>query len=165
MVSSPTATTRDVWTSLETIFRSNTLARAINLTNELYAERQGDLSITSYCARLKSISDRLWHLGHPLPTHALLLVLLCHLHPHHKMMAKIIQRDATMLSFTDAQNMLVLDEQQDSSTGRIHHSATLLPCPSSNQQHSAATLAWRPGLLWLSRISLAKPREAEAQAL
>jgi hypothetical protein len=66
MVSSPTATARDVWTSLETIFRINTLARAINLTNELYAERQGDLSITSYCARLKSISDRLRDLGQPL---------------------------------------------------------------------------------------------------
>jgi hypothetical protein len=63
MVSSPTTTARDIWNSLENIFCNNTLTHAINLTNGLHVERQGDLSIASYCARLKSISDQLRDIG------------------------------------------------------------------------------------------------------
>jgi hypothetical protein len=68
MVSSPTATARDVWLSLENIFQGNQMARALNLTDQLHAERQGDLSIVAYCARLKALSDQLRDIGHPLST-------------------------------------------------------------------------------------------------
>jgi hypothetical protein len=131
MVSAPTATARDAWLSLENIFQGNQMARALNLTDELHAERQGDLSIVAYCARLKALSDQLCDIRHPLSTQALLLVLLRNLHPRHKMTAKMIQRDSAKLSYADAQNMLMMDEQQEkpSNTSTALYSAKV-PAPS-----------------------------------
>ena len=50
MVSSPTGSSRGIWVALEVIFRSNGMARAMNLTADIYQHRQGDLTVTSYFA-------------------------------------------------------------------------------------------------------------------
>jgi hypothetical protein len=113
MVSSPSASARDIWAAIENVFHNNTLARAINLSDELHRQRQGEQSVASFCARIKSINDNLRDIGHALSTPALLLVLICDLYGRHRMTAKMIQRDSATLDFSATQNMLILDEQQE----------------------------------------------------
>lgn len=52
-------TSRDVWQSLENLFRDNKDTRAIQLDNELLNIVLGDPPITEYCQRIKGMSDLL----------------------------------------------------------------------------------------------------------
>lgn len=62
--------------TLEDLFRDNKEARAIQLENELWTLQIGDLLVTDYCQKLKSISDMLTNVNSPIPECSLVMHML-----------------------------------------------------------------------------------------
>lgn len=65
MVMDSSATAYGIWSALECIFINNKQSRAIYLEADFRNSVQGDLSVTTYCARLKAMSDALRDIGQP----------------------------------------------------------------------------------------------------
>lgn len=57
VVMSPNTTAYDVWILLKQNFCDNKRGRAIHLESAFHSTVQGDLSITTYCRKLKSLTD------------------------------------------------------------------------------------------------------------
>uniref|UniRef100_A0ACD6AI32 Uncharacterized protein n=1 Tax=Avena sativa TaxID=4498 RepID=A0ACD6AI32_AVESA len=112
MVSTPTSTARDIWAAVEAVFLNNGMARAMNLTEELQQLKQLDTPLSTYCARLKAISDALRDVGFPLATHSLILKLVRGLHRRHETVGKLIQDQAATITFAAAVDKLSMDEMQ-----------------------------------------------------
>ncbi|CAL9219800.1 unnamed protein product [Arabidopsis halleri] len=55
------ATARDLWLSIERLFRDNKEARALQLENDLRTMVIGDLSVHDYCAKLKTTASPRQH--------------------------------------------------------------------------------------------------------
>lgn len=58
---------KDIWVSIENLFRSNKDSRAMQIKNELCNITIGDLSIATYFSKIKIISDQLENLGSKVP--------------------------------------------------------------------------------------------------
>ncbi|XP_010490097.1 PREDICTED: uncharacterized protein LOC104767822 [Camelina sativa] len=56
---------RDIWLTLEELFRDNKEARSLQYDNDLRTLEIGDMSITDYTHKLKSLSDLLANLDSP----------------------------------------------------------------------------------------------------
>lgn len=52
-------TARQAWRNLHTLFRVNKTAKAIQLDNELRTISLGNMSITDYCTKIKTMADLL----------------------------------------------------------------------------------------------------------
>jgi hypothetical protein len=55
-----------IWNDIEGLFRDNELQRMVYLEANFHTLQQGELSITNYCARLKTLTDSLRDLSHPI---------------------------------------------------------------------------------------------------
>ncbi|XP_062230117.1 uncharacterized protein LOC133927711 [Phragmites australis] len=62
----PDDTTYTIWRAIEGNFRDNCLTRAVYIEAELRNMCQGDMSITQYCTKLKSLADSLRDIGQPI---------------------------------------------------------------------------------------------------
>ena len=67
---------RDLWVAIETLVNDNKEPRAIFLSSQFHSFVQGDLSISEYCQRLKTMADSLHDVGHPVSEPQLVLNLL-----------------------------------------------------------------------------------------
>ncbi|CAA7028136.1 unnamed protein product [Microthlaspi erraticum] len=67
---------RELWQTLENLFRDNKEARAIQLENELRNLTIGDLPVHDYCQKLKKISDTLANVDSPVTERVLVIHLL-----------------------------------------------------------------------------------------
>uniref|UniRef100_A0ACD5Z1H0 Uncharacterized protein n=1 Tax=Avena sativa TaxID=4498 RepID=A0ACD5Z1H0_AVESA len=112
MVSTPTSTARDIWAAVEAVFLNNGMARAMNLTEELQQLKQLDTPLSTYCARVKAISDALRDVGFPLASHVLILKLVRGLHRRHETVGKLIQDQAATITFAAVVDKLSMDEMQ-----------------------------------------------------
>lgn len=110
MLMKPGSTAYAVWASIEALFLHNQRARHVYLSAELLDQRQGDLSVNSYVAKLKRISDALRNVGKPVVDEDLVVALLRGLSDRHHMTAKLIRRTVPSPDFDTAVNMLLMDE-------------------------------------------------------
>jgi hypothetical protein len=72
----PGSTARTIWDAIKNLFHSNKKHRAIQLEADFRNTPQGDLSISDYCAKLKTLADSLTDIGQPISDETLVPMLL-----------------------------------------------------------------------------------------
>jgi hypothetical protein len=74
-----------LWTAIHALYHDNQLQHAVFYEDEFHNLYQGDLSITDYCAKLKSLADNLRDVGQPISEPSQVMNLLHGLNPkyHH----------------------------------------------------------------------------------
>ncbi|XP_062192504.1 uncharacterized protein LOC133896000 [Phragmites australis] len=120
-------TVRDVWQALEGQFIGNRETRALHLDAEFRTFVQGDLTISDYCRRLKSMADALGTLGtlsEPVPDRTLILAVLRSLNKKFGYMAALLKRQRPFLTFLEVRSDLLLEELE--MTSRPTHLSTAL---------------------------------------
>jgi hypothetical protein len=65
-----------LWNVVEGPFQDNEMQRAVYLEAELRSMQQGDMSINTYCTKLKRLADQLHDIGHPVSEPSQVLNLL-----------------------------------------------------------------------------------------
>ncbi|XP_062221362.1 uncharacterized protein LOC133920806 [Phragmites australis] len=110
IVMSSSSTARIVWCGLEHQFLGNREQRALNLSVEFHCFLQGDLSVTDYCRRLKSMVDGLADLSEPITDRTLVLTLLKGLNEKFRHLQTILPMQKPFPTFVEARSQLLLEE-------------------------------------------------------
>lgn len=105
-------TARDLWTTIENLFRDNKEARAIQLDHELRSFTIGDLSVHDYCQKLKSLSDLLANVDSPVSERALVMHMLNGLCDKFDYIINVIKHRNPFPTFTVARSMLLMEEER-----------------------------------------------------
>ncbi|XP_010480709.1 PREDICTED: uncharacterized protein LOC104759488 [Camelina sativa] len=105
-------TARELWITIENLFRDNKEARAIQLENELRSFTIGDLSVHDYCQKLKTISDLLANVDSPVTKRSLVIHLLNGLSEKFDNIHNVIKHKTPFPSFDAARSMLILEEDR-----------------------------------------------------
>ncbi|XP_010468738.1 PREDICTED: uncharacterized protein LOC104748855 [Camelina sativa] len=103
---------RDIWLSIENLFRDNKEARAIQLDNELRSLTIGDLSVHDYCQKLKTLSDLLANVDSPVTDRVVVMHMLNGLSEKFDNIVNIIKHRQPFPSFSIARSMLVEEERR-----------------------------------------------------
>jgi hypothetical protein len=106
----PGASARHVWLAIEDQFVGNKETRALILDAEFRNFVQGDLSVSDYCRKLKSMADFLGDLGEHVPDRTLVLSVLRGLNEKFVYMGAILKRQKPFPSFTEVKNDLLVEE-------------------------------------------------------
>ncbi|XP_010425211.1 PREDICTED: uncharacterized protein LOC104710330 [Camelina sativa] len=106
------ATARDLGLTIESLFRDNKAARALELESELRTIVIGDLTVHAYCQKLKSISDLLANLDSPVTDQALVLHLLNGLSDKFDNIINVIKHKTPFPGFLEARSMLTMEEKR-----------------------------------------------------
>jgi hypothetical protein len=102
-----------IWSDVEGLFRDNELQRAVYLEAEFRSIRQGELSITQYCSKLKILADALRDVGHPISEPSQVLNMLCGLNTKYRHLKPIITDKSPPHMFQSAHSYLLLEELKD----------------------------------------------------
>ncbi|KAK1617285.1 hypothetical protein QYE76_022802 [Lolium multiflorum] len=97
---------------IRNLFLDNQMTRAVYLEAEFRAITQGDLSITAYCHRLKSLSDALRDVGQPVTDQTLVLNCLRGLNPRFADVTTLVTMQVPVPSFLQTRSLLLLHETQ-----------------------------------------------------
>lgn len=108
----PKSTARDLWTTLENLFRDNKENRAIQLENELRTITIGDLSVQEYCRKLKSLSDLLANVDSPVTDRQLVMHCLNGLNDKFDGIHNVIRHRSPFPSFHTTRSMLLAEEER-----------------------------------------------------
>jgi len=110
MVIDRAASARIVWCALEDQFLGNRETRALHLDVQFRNLVQGDLSISDFCRRLKSMAQQLADFGEPVTDRTLTLNLIRGLNERFRYVGRHIHRGSPFPKFKDAVNELILEE-------------------------------------------------------
>jgi hypothetical protein len=99
-----------VWLGLEQQFLGNKETRALLLDAEFRTFVQGNLSISDYCHRLKSMADQLADLGEPVRDRTLVLNVIRGLNERFSYLGALIQRQRPFPTFAEVKSDLRLAE-------------------------------------------------------
>lgn len=105
-------TSREIWTRLETYFRDNKEARAVQLDHKLRTRELGDLSIQAYCQELKTIADLLSNIDSPVSERTLVTYLLNGLNAKYDNIINVIIHRQPFPTFEQARSMLLMEEDR-----------------------------------------------------
>jgi hypothetical protein len=105
-------TAPEAWSLITNLFLDNQMTRAIYLEAEFRGLVQGDLSITGYCHRLKSLSNALRDVGTPVSDQTLVLNCLRGLNPQFADITTIVTMQNPLPSFAQTRSLLTLRETQ-----------------------------------------------------
>jgi uncharacterized membrane protein YgcG len=109
-VSTDSPTSRTIWLGLEDQFIGNKETRAIIMDAEFRTLVQGDLSVTDYLNKMKSMADALGTLGEPVLDRTLVLNVLRGLNERYSHMAAMIKRTRPLPSYSDVRADLLIEE-------------------------------------------------------
>ncbi|XP_019087339.1 PREDICTED: uncharacterized protein LOC109127243 [Camelina sativa] len=135
------ASARELWLSIEGMFRDNKEARALELKNKLRTIVISDLTVHTYCQKLKTISDLLANLHSPVSDQALVLHLLNGLSDKLDNILNVIKHKSPFPTFLEARSILTMEEKrlskQTPSTLVTNNNASTpsLLLTTSDQQH------------------------------
>jgi hypothetical protein len=132
MIRDPTA--RVAWLYLEDEFLGHRESRALLLEAEFRSFKQGDLSITDYCRRLKMMAASLGEFSDPIGDRQLILTLLRDLNGKFRHMVSNLKMQRPFPTFAEARTLLLLEEID---VNDIHDDGT--PAPASQVQALLAT--------------------------
>ena len=104
------ATARDVWLALETQFLGNRETRALHLDYQFRNFVQGELSITDYCCRFKTMADGLAALGESVSDRTLVLNVIRGLNDRFSDIDRHLRRGRPSPLFKDVVSELTLKE-------------------------------------------------------
>ena len=106
----PDASAHTVWAAVESQFLDNQETHALLLDTQFRGFKQGDLSISDYCRRLKTMADQLGNLGEPVSDRTLVLNLVHGLNAKYTAIGRHIRRGRPFPTFLEAKNDLLLEE-------------------------------------------------------
>jgi histone deacetylase 1/2 len=110
MVLEDKPTAYSVWRQIAEFFTNNKPSRAVQLEAEFHGLKQGDLSASAYCHRLKTLADALADCDQPLRPRALVHQLVAGLHPRYHTLKTMIPALPQFPSFIQARTMLLAEE-------------------------------------------------------
>ncbi|KAJ9567043.1 hypothetical protein OSB04_003009 [Centaurea solstitialis] len=118
------ASARHVWQNLETLFRVNKDSKALQIDSELRNINMGDLSVTAYCTKIKSLADLLANLDpeSAIPDKHLVIYTINGLSQKFESVASIIRYRSPLPSFLETRSMLLMEEQRLNMTRPHLHS-------------------------------------------
>ncbi|XP_051211310.1 uncharacterized protein [Lolium perenne] len=105
-------TAYEAYVLIRNLFLDNQMTRAVYLEAEFRAITQGDLSITAYCHRLKSLSDALRDVGQPVTDQTLVLNCLRGLNPRFADITTLVTMQVPVPTFLQTRSLLLLRETQ-----------------------------------------------------
>ncbi|XP_062203083.1 uncharacterized protein LOC133905330 [Phragmites australis] len=111
MVMSDDSTAYGVWERLCFIFCANKPSRAVHLESEFHGLVQGDLSVTAYCHKLKTLADALADCDQPVGDRTLVHQLIRGLNPKFHVLKTIMPILPTFPSFMQARDYLLVEER------------------------------------------------------
>ncbi|XP_010451776.1 PREDICTED: GATA zinc finger domain-containing protein 4-like [Camelina sativa] len=106
------STARDLWLTLEALFRDNKEAQSIQYDNELRTLVIGDMSVTDYTHKLKTLADLLANVDAPVTDRALVMHMLNGLSAKFDSIINVIQHHSPFPSFIKARSMLLMEEKR-----------------------------------------------------
>ncbi|XP_010501797.1 PREDICTED: uncharacterized protein LOC104779101 [Camelina sativa] len=99
--------TREIWVSIENLFRDNKEAQAIQLDNKLRSLTISDLSVHDYCQKLKTLCSLT-----PITERVLVMHMLNGLTEKYENIVNIIKHRQPFPSFATARSMLAEEERR-----------------------------------------------------
>ncbi|WZZ58726.1 hypothetical protein YC2023_058833 [Brassica napus] len=103
---------RDLWVTIENLFRDNKEARAIQLENELRSLTIEDMSVHEYCQKLKTTTDLLANINSPVTDRAVVMHMLNGLSEKFDNIHNVIKHRSPFPSFSVARSMLIMEEDR-----------------------------------------------------
>ncbi|XP_039133230.1 uncharacterized protein LOC120270279 [Dioscorea cayenensis subsp. rotundata] len=116
LVMSLDATTHGIWTDIENMFPDNKKRRIVFLEAEFCNINQGDMTITEYCHKLKTMADVLGDIGQPISNETLVLIMLRGLNNNFATMATLLPMQSPFPTFIRVHSLLLLKETQHKNT-------------------------------------------------
>jgi hypothetical protein len=110
IVCEPRETARQVWFALEAQFLNNYKSCVLQFNARFHIFKQGDLSVSDYCRRMKGMVDDLCALGETITDHHLILNLLHGLNKRFNHMKIFIKWSQLFLSVHTVYSHLELEE-------------------------------------------------------
>ncbi|XP_062205238.1 uncharacterized protein LOC133907253 [Phragmites australis] len=144
-------TAADVWAAIDSLFRNNMESRALYLEVEFKNFVQGDMTISYYCQKMKTMADALADVGQPVTDKALVLNLLLGLNEQFAHLWPIFGMQSPYPTFINVRTTLLLEEiQKNADTSR----ATMLI---SGHLRAQGLGTEQPGQLWHARCTASVP--------
>lgn len=112
IIMEPEQSAHALWLAAEDLFRDNKETRIIYLETEFRSLNQGDMTVTEYCRRLKTLADSLRDLGEPVTDRALILNLIRGLSPRFSTQADLLPLQTSFPTFARARSALLLAEMR-----------------------------------------------------
>jgi hypothetical protein len=106
----PWLVSRAVWLAIEGQFMGNAEARALRLDAAFHTFVQGDLSVSAYCRKMKTMADSLGDLGCPVEDRILVLNVLRGLGDRYTHLRSLIMRQRPFPTFLQVRDDLALEE-------------------------------------------------------
>lgn len=103
---------RDLWVTIENLFRDNKEARAIQLENELRSLTIGNMSVHEYCQKLKTATDLLANIDSTVTYRAVVMHMLNGLSEKFDNIHNVIKHRSPFPSFSVARSMLIMEEDR-----------------------------------------------------
>ena len=150
-IMTPDASAHTVWAAVESQFLDNQETRALLLDAQFRGFKQGDLSISDYCRRLKTMADQLGNLGEPVSDRTLVLNLVRGLNAKYTAIGRQIRRGRPFPTFLEAKNDLLLKEitvgasDPDPSTALLAAAAGRPSAPAPQQRSGGSGGGSGPG--------------------
>lgn len=99
-----------VWRDLQNLFQDNQPSRIIHLEAELHRAVQGDMTVSAFYQRLKTLADALGDLDNPISDRTLVLTLLRGLSDKFSVQVSMILLLRPFPTFPEARSILLLEE-------------------------------------------------------
>ncbi|XBI63497.1 hypothetical protein VPH35_043897 [Triticum aestivum] len=125
VIMKPGSTAKQVWDAIANLFRDNKKSRALALDAEFRNTTQGDMTISAYCAKLKTLSDALDDVEQPVTDETLVLTLLRGLNEQYSHLRSFLPFQVPFPSFLQTRSALVLEEAQKKTDAKNSASTAL----------------------------------------
>jgi hypothetical protein len=119
------STAKQIWDAIANLFRDNKKSRALALDAEFRNTAQGDMTISDYCVKLKSLSDALDDVGQSVTDETLVLTLLRGLNEQYSHLRSFLPFQVPFPSFLQTRSALVLEEAQKKTDAKNSASTAL----------------------------------------
>ena len=131
----PEQSAHALWIGTEELFHNNMESWEIFLDAEFHNLVQGELSITAYYQKIKTLADALRDVSQPVSDRTMVHNTICGLNPRFSNAASIILLKTMFPSFVRACSMLLLGELRFDNTAKVN-AATALYSGTIAQQSS-----------------------------
>ena len=118
-------TAHEAWNLISNLFLDNQMTRAVYLEAEFRGLVQGELSVTTYCHRLKALVDAFADVGTPVTDQTLVLNCLRGLNPRFSDITTIVTMQNSLPTFGQTRSLLVLREPQLANTSAVANQTAL----------------------------------------
>ncbi|XP_062213834.1 uncharacterized protein LOC133914863 [Phragmites australis] len=128
----PSPTAFSLWTAIRGLFRDNSMQRAVYALQEFHSLYQGDMTITEYFTKLKTLADTLNDVGHPISDQALVINALRGLSSKFSHAIGVLTSKLPPPTFLYTRSYLLQDETRQVHTAKMEAATALLAAGSAS---------------------------------